>query len=158
MASALPNPSPLAGEGRLSGAERGEGLTLSERAKYMRANPTEAERRLWTMLRDRRLASFKFRRQVVIPPYIVDFICLERRLIVEADGSQHAESDYDAHRDAFLRAEGFEVLRFWNNDILRNAQGVFEAIDAALKAPHPARLSASRPSPARGEGLVKEGR
>ena len=153
MFSGQPNPSPLVGEGRLSEAERGEGSTLSGRAKHIRTNPTDAERRLWTMLRDRRLASFKFRRQLVIPPYIVDFVCLEQRLIVEADGSQHADSEYDARRDAFLRAEGFEVLRFWNNDILGNAQGVFEAIDAALKTPHPARLSASRPSLARGEGF-----
>jgi very-short-patch-repair endonuclease len=119
----------------------------------MRANPTPAEERLWTMLRDRRLAAFKFRRQVLIPPYIADFVCLERRLIIEADGSQHAESDYDVRRDAFLRGNRFEVLRFWNNDVLANAQGVFEAIFAALATPHPARLTASRPSPAGGEGL-----
>jgi very-short-patch-repair endonuclease len=115
----------------------------------MRANPTPAEARLWTMLRDRRLAAFKFRRQVVIPSYIVDFLCLERRIIIEADGSQHADCPYDVKRDAFLRCQGFEVLRFWNNDILGNAQGVLEAIDAALKTPHPARLTASRPASGR---------
>ncbi len=156
------NPSPLAGEGdsaKLSG-ERGirEGRLpihheLLERAKWMRANPTPAEERLWSMLRNKRMPSFKFKRQMVIAPYIVDFVCLERRLIIEADGSQHAESAYDMRRDAFFRGEGFEVLRFWNNDILSNAGGVFEAIVAALSTPHPARLTASRPSPAGGEGL-----
>ena len=153
MLTASSNPSPLAGEGRLSEAERGEGPTLAERAKWMRANPTPAEARLWTMLRDRRLAMHKFRRQMVIPPYIADFVCLERHLIIEAGGSQHSDSAYDARRDAFLRGQGFEVLRFWNNDVLGNAQGVFEAIVSALSTPHPARLTASRPSPARGEGF-----
>ncbi|HET7604639.1 MAG TPA: endonuclease domain-containing protein [Sphingomicrobium sp.] len=75
----------------------------------MRLNPTAAEKRLWSMLRDRRMPSFKFKRQFVIAPYIVDFICFERRLIVETDGSQHAESEYDRRRDAFLRSEDFSV-------------------------------------------------
>jgi very-short-patch-repair endonuclease len=119
----------------------------------MRANPTPAEERLWTMLRDRRLAAFKFRRQMVIAPYIADFVCLERRLIIEADGSQHADSDHDMRRDAFLCGQQFAVLRFWNKDVLENGQGVFEAILAALSTPHPARLTASRPSPAGGEGF-----
>jgi very-short-patch-repair endonuclease len=120
----------------------------------MRSNPTEAERRLWAMLRDQRMPVFKFRRQVVIDPYIADFVCLERRLIIEADGSQHAENDYDVRRDAFLRSQGFSILRFWNNDVLHKASGVFEIIYAALSAPHPP--TAPRrvpPSPARGEGL-----
>jgi very-short-patch-repair endonuclease len=90
---------------------------------------------------------------MVIPPYIVDFVCLERRLIIEADGSQHAESDDDARRDAFLRAQKFAVLRFWNKDILGNASGVFDAIHATLCPPHPSAASRLPPSPARGEGL-----
>ena len=119
----------------------------------MRLNPTPAEKRLWSMLRDRRLPSFKFKRQFVITPYIVDFVCFERRLIVEADGSQHAESKYDQRRDAFLRSQGFSVLRFWNNDVIENASGVFEAICAEL-TPHPPKPAAwVPPSPARGEGL-----
>ena len=120
----------------------------------MRANPTDAERRLWSMLRDKRMSVFKFKRQMIIAPYIVDFVCLERRLIVEADGSQHANSDYDRRRDAFLRCEGFDVLRFWNDDILGSASGVFDTIYAALGPPHPP-TAARRvpPSPARGEGL-----
>jgi very-short-patch-repair endonuclease len=100
------------------------------------------------------MPSFKFKRQFVIAPYIVDFVCFERRLIVEADGSQHAESDYDARRDQFLRSEGFSVLRFWNNDVLQNPAGVFEIIHAALTTPHPPIATQwAPPSPARGEGL-----
>ena len=106
------------------------------------------------MLRDRRMPVFKFRRQFVIAPYIVDFICFERRLIIEADGSQHAESEHDKRRDAFLHSQGFSVLRFWNNDVLENAGGVFEAIFAELTSPHPPKPAAwVPPSPARGEGL-----
>jgi len=120
----------------------------------MRLNPTPAERRLWSMLRDRRMPVFKFRRQFVIAPYIVDFVCFERRLIIEADGSQHAESGHDKRRDAFLRLQGFSVLRFWNNDVLENASGVFDAIYAELTSPHPPKPAAwVPPSPARGEGL-----
>ena len=120
----------------------------------MRANPTDAESRFWSMLRDSRMPVFKFRRQLVIDPYIIDFVCLERRLVIEVDGSQHAESDYDARRDAFLAREGFSVLRFWNNDVLTNPVGVFDAIHAALASPHPPTASPRvPPSPARGEGL-----
>jgi len=120
----------------------------------MRANPTEAEHRLWSMLRDRRMPVFKFRRQVVIEPFIVDFLCYERRLIVEADGSQHADNADDLKRDAFLLGQDFTVLRFWNNDVLDRSSGVFDAIHAALTAPHPPKPAAwAPPSPARGEGL-----
>ena len=106
------------------------------------------------MLRNSRMPVFKFRRQLVIEPYIVDFICLERRLIIEADGSQHVESESDLRRDAFLRSQAFTVLRFWNNDILHNPAGVFDAIHAALTGPHPPKPAAwVPPSPARGEGL-----
>jgi very-short-patch-repair endonuclease len=156
------SPSPLAGEGgaRAVGVGgRGGSPTHQEllaRAKYMRANPTDAEKRLWSMLRDKRMPVVKFKRQMVIAPYIVDFVCLERRLIVEADGSQHVDSDYDARRDAFLRKEGFDVLRFWNTDILTNASGVFDAIYTALSTPHPSAAKRLPPSPATGEGLVSE--
>jgi len=99
------------------------------------------------------MPKLKFKRQFVIDPYIVDFVCFERRLIVEADGSQHAESQYDRRRDRFLRSEGFSILRFWNNDVLQNPAGVFEAICVSLTAPHPPKPSAwAPPSPARGEG------
>ena len=150
------SPSPLAGEGgtrdEVVGGRGGDALLA--RARWMRANPTDAERRLWSMLRDKRMPVFKFKRQMVIAPYIVDFVCLERRLIIEADGSQHADNKYDERRDAFLGRQQFEALRFWNSDVLGNAGGVFEAIYFALATPHP--LTASRrapPSPARGKGL-----
>jgi very-short-patch-repair endonuclease len=114
----------------------------------MRHEPTDAERKLWSILRAKRLAGWKFKRQQPIDRYIVDFVCFEARLIVEADGGQHAENNNDAVRDAFLAEQGFRVLRYWNNDILTNLEGVATAILAALEAP----LSPN-PSPARGEGL-----
>jgi very-short-patch-repair endonuclease len=120
----------------------------------MRANPTEAERRLWTILRDRRLAAFKFRRQQVIEPYIVDFVCLSQRLIIEADGSQHADDKSDARRTRFLAVQGFSVLRFWNNQVLGESEAVATAIFAALSVPHPpAALRRAPPSPVKGEGF-----
>jgi very-short-patch-repair endonuclease len=126
---------------------------LLARARYMRANPTEAEKRLWSMLRDRRLAAYKFRRQQIIMPYIVDFICLTERLIIEADGSQHSDNKDDARRDGFLRRQGFRLLRFWNNDVLKEGDAVAGAIFAAFSIPHPPKPSAwAPPSPVKGEG------
>jgi very-short-patch-repair endonuclease len=148
------SPSPLAGEGLGRGFERPTRKELLERAKWMRANPTEAERRLWSILRAKRLAGFKFKRQLIIDWYIADFVCLARRLIVEADGSQHAEDEDDARRDRHLREQGFRVLRFWNNDIVTEGEAVGAAIHDALTAPLPSPPSAALPSPARGEGLA----
>jgi very-short-patch-repair endonuclease len=159
------NPSPLAGEGgaRVLSEAKGVGgrggvpsySDLLERAKHMRANPTDAERRLWSILRGKRLAGFKFRRQVVIDSYIADFVNFDHRLIVEADGSQHADNRYDERRDAYLEREGFTVLRFWNSDALRDSSAVAETIWHALQSP-PLPSAASRlpPSPARGEGQL----
>ena len=113
------------------------GDALLDRAKHMRANPTEAERRLWSLLRGKRLAGYKFKRQQAIGSYIVDFVNFARRLIVEADGSQHAGSAYDIKRDAWLKAQGFNVLRLWNNDILAETAVAEEAIWHALQAPLP---------------------
>ena len=93
-------------------------------AKTLRANGTDAERRLWQVLRAHRLGGLKFRRQVPINGYIVDFVCFELKLIVEADGGQHADSVSDMARDAHFAAAGFRTLRFWNNDILANLDGV----------------------------------
>ena len=76
---------------------------LKDRARQMRREPTEAERRMWRLLRDRRLGGFKFRRQEQLGRYIVDFVCFERKLVIELDGSQHADSAYDAERDAWLK-------------------------------------------------------
>jgi very-short-patch-repair endonuclease len=136
-----------------SNDERQRARELRDRAREMRANPTPAERRLWTMLRDRRMPYAKFRRQHVVDPYIVDFACLEQSLIIEADGGQHSESISDLRRDGYLRARGFRVLRFWNSDVLENSAGVFDAIVAALHIPHPPTASQwVPPSPIMGEG------
>ena len=127
---------------------------LLARAKWMRLNPTEAEQRLWEILRAKRMTGFKFRRQVIIDSYIVDFLNFDQRLIVEADGPQHAESEYDKRRDAYLKKQGFAVPRFWNSDILQDSNAVAETIWHALQTP-PLPSAATRlpPSPARGEGI-----
>lgn len=91
---------------------------------------TKAEERLWHELRGRRLDRFKFRRQVPIGAYIVDFVCMEAKLVVEIDGSQHADSQHDRVRDAELAARGFRVLRFWNDDVLRDLSSVSGTIIA----------------------------
>ncbi|MBV9636836.1 MAG: endonuclease domain-containing protein [Methylobacteriaceae bacterium] len=101
----------------------------------MRSNPTEAERALWRLLRGRRRSGLKFRRQVPIGPYIVDFLCLERRLIVEADGGQHGESVRDATRDADPAAEGWQVIRFWNHEIFLSKDMVLDTILARAGLP-----------------------
>jgi very-short-patch-repair endonuclease len=98
------------------------------------------------MLRSSRLAGHRFRRQQIIFPYIVDFTCLPAKLIVEADGSQHADDRQDARRDAWLAGRGFRVLRFWNNDVLGRPEHVAEAIYAALNDPHPSHRCAVGPS------------
>jgi very-short-patch-repair endonuclease len=98
----------------------------------MRHAPTEAERQLWLLLRNRRLVDFKFRRQVPIDHFIADFVCFSARLIVELDGSQHAESTHDITRDAYLRAQGFRLLRIWNDDILARPDAVLDAVWTAL--------------------------
>ena len=98
----------------------------------MRHEPTEAERRMWSILRDRRLGGFKFRRQEVLGAFIVDFLCPARSLVIEIDGSQHSESQRDERRDPWLRAQGYEVLRFWNSDVLGNPAGVQYAIATRL--------------------------
>lgn len=113
----------------------------------MRGESTEAESRLWSTLRGKRFAGWKFKRQEQIGDYILDFVCFAARLIVEADGSQHAESRTDELRTAWLENQGFRVIRFWNNEILHNPEGVATAILVALESPLP------NPSPARGEGL-----
>ncbi|MBL8578349.1 MAG: endonuclease domain-containing protein [Mesorhizobium sp.] len=93
-------------------------------ARAMRADSTKAENVLWQALRNKQLGGFKFKRQVPLDGYILDFVCFEAKLIVEVDGGQHAESDSDARRDRHFEAAGFGVLRFWNDDVLRNIDGV----------------------------------
>ena len=105
----------------------------NERARTLRRNLTDAERKLWHELR-RDALGVNFRRQHAIGKYIVDFVCLDHKLIIEADGGQHAEeqAEHDAARTAWLESQGYEVLRFWNNDILTNIEGVLEVIRQKL--------------------------
>ena len=108
-------------------------------ARRLRRAATDAERLLWHHLRNRVLVGCKFRRQCPIGPYVVDFVCLEARLVLEADGGQHMDSSSDALRDGYLRSLGFHVLRFWNHEILGNPEGVREVIVCWLAegCPHP---------------------
>jgi very-short-patch-repair endonuclease len=116
---------------------------------------TEAERRIWFKLRAHRLNGTSFRRQAPLGPYIVDFVCFEPRVVIEIDGGQHAESKRDVTRDEWLRSQNFAVLRFWNNDVLSNTDGVVERIAEALSAPRPPSLTLPRKgggnTPVRGE-------
>jgi very-short-patch-repair endonuclease len=106
-------------------------------ARAMRRVPTDAERKIWFLLRDRRLDGIKFRRQVPFGPYILDFVCFERRLVVEVDGGQHADSQSDKVRDTRLQARGFRVVRYWNTDVLENPDGVLTDLLAHLAAQDP---------------------
>jgi very-short-patch-repair endonuclease len=122
----------------------------------LRRNETEAERKLWEIVRARRLGGFKFVRQLSIGPYFADFACREAALVVEVDGSQHAESVGDERRTEFLKGQGYSVLRFWNGDVLRHPHGVAEQILAAVSL-HPSpgdRFAAATLSP---EGRGQKG-
>ena len=132
---------------------------LTKRARFMRANPTDAELKMWSLLRDKRLGELRWRRQEAIDDrYIVDFICFEHRLIVEADGGQHAESQADAERDAWLKQQGFTVLRFWNSDILTNIEGVGQSILIAVQNIAAQTRGAPTPNPLpRGERALSNG-
>src|SRR4051812_6615897 len=92
---------------------------LTPLARNLRHQSTDAERRLWSMLRNRTLLGHKFRRQFPIGSYVADFVCLEKKLIVELDGGQHVDNaERDAQRSEFLKSEAYSVLRFWNDDAL----------------------------------------
>ena len=101
-------------------------------ARRMRGAPTPAERKPWLLLRLRRFSGFTFRRQAPLGPYILDFVCFERRLIIEADGSQHVEKGADLQRDRWLEARGYRVRRFWNADVLLRTREVGDTIRADL--------------------------
>jgi very-short-patch-repair endonuclease len=116
-------------------------------ARRLRIDATDAERRLWYRLRSRQIYGAKFVRQERIGPYVVDFVCREQRLIVEVDGGQHATDPRDAVRDAWLSDRGYRVLRFWNNDVLSNTEGVLESIAAALSEAAGAQNRGGAPSP-----------
>lgn len=164
----LPNPSPAGGEGlsnssppageegarpRQRVGRRGGRHSLLDLAKQNRKKHTDAERKLWSILRSHRLQGWKFKRQEQLGDFIVDFVCFRARLIIEADGSQHAENVEDEQRTAWLEGEGFRVIRFWNNDILLNPDGVATAILAALPPLLPTASRRAPSSPARGEEL-----
>jgi very-short-patch-repair endonuclease len=117
-----------------------------KRARRLRRDMTDAEKVLWRMLREH-FPDFHFRRQVPIRHYIADFASHRARLIIEVDGGQHA-TDIDAPRSAVMQEEGYRVIRFWNNEVLGNAEGVYFAIAAALHEHHP-----TPTPPHRGEGL-----
>ncbi|MGA2126843.1 MAG: DUF559 domain-containing protein [Xanthobacteraceae bacterium] len=107
-----------------------------DRARRLRRDQTDAERVLWLQLRDRRLRGLKFKRQVPIDRYVVDFLCTEAHLVIELDGGQHATLD-ESNRTKILEAMGYLVVRFWNNDVLENIDGVLEEILSVIDRPEP---------------------
>jgi len=148
---------------------RPPGYDKLERARRLRREMTPQERLLWGQLRDRRLAGAKFRKQMWLAGYIADFACTEARLVVEADGSQHDDdAEYDAQRERAFARLGWRTLRFWNNEITGNLEGVLTIIANALPSPAQAasqpavplpyrergqaRVPRTNPSPCRGEG------
>ena len=135
-------PSPLLGEGEAPSYrkfDRHGSHALIDNARQLRKAMPEAERQLWYHLRAQRFEGYRFRRQHPLSPhYIADFICLSKKLVIELDGGQHSEQQsYDAKRTAFLESEGYRVLRFWNNEVLGNMDGVLQTILHALQAPSP---------------------
>lgn len=144
--SAVLLPSPPEGEGL---GERGTAATRLGYAKQMRRAPTRWEHELWQELRAKRFSTIKFKRQQPIGSYIVDFVALSQKIIIELDGGQHdLQHEYDAKRDNFLKINGFTVLRVWNNEWAENREGVLEQIWLSLHL-HPL----PNPSPLKGEGL-----
>ena len=104
------------------------------RSRELRNNPTDAEQKLWRQLRNRQLAGVRFNRQVPIGPYICDFVARTPKLVIELDGGQHALStDIDARRTAHLERQGYRVLRFWNNDVVENVDGVVAVVESVLR-------------------------
>ena len=127
----------MGGAGRLAPLRKNH--MASTRARELRKNATDAERKLWWKLRYHQLDGYRFRRQVPIGQYIVDFACLSHRLLVELDGSQHGERiAYDQARTRRLESRGSRVVRFWNGDVVRDIDSVLETIYRALSdTPHP---------------------
>jgi len=108
-----------------------------QRATALRNKATDSEQKLWRYLRRRQIRGLRFRRQVPIGPYIADFACLEIALIIEVDGGQHLESERDVVRERYLRAQGFCILRFWNNQVLSETEAVLQMIFEATGMPPP---------------------
>ena len=148
----------MEGDGGACGAgeregERGVGIS---KARQLRKNPTKAESTLWRHLRGRRLEGYKFRRQVPLGRYIVDFVSFERRLIIELDGGHHqVQAAYDNQRTQWLESQGFRVLRFWNNQVLGQTEAIAQAILEALEhhpSPSPVEAEGEDPPSGRGPG------
>jgi len=113
-------------------------------ARALRKSETDAERKIWQQLRSRSLNGAKFRRQHPVGPYIVDFIYINEKLIIELDGGQHQQQQaYDVQRTAFLEMAGYQVMRFWDNDVLLRTESVMQAIHNAVVTPHPNPLPTS---------------
>jgi very-short-patch-repair endonuclease len=132
---------------------RSANVVKTARTRRLRRNLTDAEFKIWNRLRSRAIEGCKFVRQEPIGRYVVDFVCRERRLIVEIDGGQHADNKRDQARDRWMRDHNYRILRFWNNDVLSNTAGVLETIANALHGevpPHPTAFG-GRPLPASGE-------
>ena len=126
---------------------------LQARARSLRDNATDAERCLWRHLRRRALAGFRFRRQVPIAGYIVDFACLEARLVIEVDGGQHQEQRHcDVERDRRIAARGYKVLRFWDNEVLGETESVLGQVHRALTECRNQAPPSQPPPASRGEG------
>lgn len=106
---------------------------ITANARSLRSNMTDVERILWRAIRGRQLDGYRFRRQHPIGPYIADFVCLEKKCVIELDGGQHQnQTIYDENRTMFLQGQGWQVLRFWNNDVLNQFEGVISAVVATL--------------------------
>jgi very-short-patch-repair endonuclease len=109
-------------------------MDIKQKARSLRSNSTKAEAKLWRCLRNRELMGMKFRRQMPIEHYIADFVCEEFKLIIELDGGQHAEQlAYDNRRTNQLRSKGYQVVRYWNNDVLQNTEGVLQKIGMVIE-------------------------
>ena len=155
------HPQSQAASSPCKGEDQGGGLKfrrvdseLLRNAKELRKNPTEAEKRLWYYLSSDSLKSFRFRRQHPIDHYIVDFVCLKQKLVIELDGGQHAlNQEYDAKRTDYLEKKGFHVIRFWNNEIVENMEGVYFKILQVLGV---GELTPTPPSPLQGEGAERD--
>lgn len=115
--------------------------SIRVKARQLRRNQTDAEQAIWARLRDRQLCGAKFRRQHPIGPFIADYCCPQSKVIVELDGGQHAvQVAADQKRSRFLEEQGYEMLRFWNHDVLKDTVAVLERIAEALSDPHPCPL------------------
>ncbi len=131
---------------------RGTNRRKIGRARQLPRAQTDAERKLWYRISNRQMAGYKFVRQEPIGPYIADFVCREHRIIVELDGSQHAESLHDAVRDAYLASIGYRVLRFWNAEVFAALESVLDTILATIEE------RAHSPLPAGGERVTSADR